>query len=110
MAIKTKDQLLTTLKERTTDDASDETLAFIEDMTDTLNDFEAKTKEQTDWKKKYEENDSAWREKYKERFFEPSAGGYHGGKGGIEDHFDIDDQDEPKKPKTFAELFTVEKK
>lgn len=110
MAIKTKDELLTTLKQRTAEDTTDETLTFIEDVTDTLNDLEAKTKEQTDWKKKYEENDSAWREKYKERFFEPSAGGYHNGKGGIDDHFDIDNQDdEEKKPKTFEDLFTIEK-
>lgn len=109
MAIKTKDELLTVIKQRTAEDTTDETLAFIEDVTDTLNDFEAKTKEQTDWKKKYEENETAWRKKYKERFFEPSAGGYHGGEGGIEDHFDIDNQGEEKKPKTFEDLFTIEK-
>ena len=68
--IKTKDELLNILKERVGDDTSDEALAFIEDITDTITDFEKRAEgDGVDWKKKYEDNDAEWRAKYKERFF-----------------------------------------
>lgn len=52
------------------DDTSDESLKFVEDMTETYDYLETKRKEDdVDWQKKYEENDRAWREKYKRRFF-----------------------------------------
>lgn len=69
MAIKTKDELMNEIKEKFKDDTSDETLAFLGDITDTVNDYDAKVKDSTDWKKKYEDNDKKWRDKYKERFF-----------------------------------------
>ena len=64
-----KDQLLSKIKERIGEDTSDEALRFIEDVTDTIDDYESKTKDNTDWKKKYEDNDAEWRKKYKDRFF-----------------------------------------
>lgn len=68
--IKTKDELLNILKERIGEDTSDEALAFIEDITDTITDFEKRAEgDGVDWKKKYEDNDAEWRAKYKERFF-----------------------------------------
>lgn len=52
------------------DDTSDESLQFIEDMTETYDFLETKRNESDiDWEKKYEENDKAWREKYRRRFF-----------------------------------------
>ena len=71
MAVKTKDELLEIIKGRIGDDTSDETISFIEDITDTLSDYEEKVKNSNteDWKTKYEENDKMWREKYRERFF-----------------------------------------
>lgn len=71
MAVKTKDELLKIIKERIGDDTSDETISFIEDITDTLYDYEEKAtnSDTEDWKTKYEENDKMWREKYRERFF-----------------------------------------
>ena len=71
MAVKTKDELLEIIKERIGDDTSDETISFIEDITDTLSDYEEKVtnSDTEDWKTKYEENDKMWREKYRERFF-----------------------------------------
>lgn len=71
MAVKTKDELLEIIKERIGDDTSDETISFIEDITDTLSDYEEKATNlnNEDWKTKYEENDKMWREKYRERFF-----------------------------------------
>lgn len=68
--VKTKDELLNILKERIGEDTSDEALAFIEDITDTITDFEKRAEgDGVDWKKKYEDNDAEWRAKYKERFF-----------------------------------------
>lgn len=71
MAVRTKDELLEIIKERIGDDTSDETISFIEDITDTLSDYEEKATNSNneDWKTKYEENDKMWREKYRERFF-----------------------------------------
>lgn len=71
MAVKTMDELLDIIKTKVGDDTSDETIAFIEDITDTLTDYERKiaNSENENWKTKYEENDKKWREKYRERFF-----------------------------------------
>ena len=71
MAVKTKDELLEIIRERIGDDTSDEAISFIEDITDTLSDFEEKAinSNTDDWKTKYEENDKMWREKYRKRFF-----------------------------------------
>lgn len=98
MAVKTREEILEEVKARVGDQTDDETIAFLEDVTDTLTDLETKAKSDgTDWKAKYEENDAEWRKKYTERFYssdpnneqEPSKSG-----------------DTPK-PKTFAELFTT---
>ena len=71
MAVRTKDELLEIIKGRIGNDTSDETISFIEDITDTLSDYEEKAtnSDNEDWKTKYEENDKMWREKYRERFF-----------------------------------------
>ena len=69
MAILSREDLLAKLRERIGEDTSDEALQFIEDVSDTFGDFETKTKDSTDWKNKYEENDKQWRKKYKDRFF-----------------------------------------
>ena len=71
MAVRTKDELLEIIKGRIGDDTSDETISFIEDITDTLSDYEEKAtnSDTEDWKTKYEENDKMWKEKYRERFF-----------------------------------------
>ena len=59
-----KEQLLESIKTKFADDTSDETLKFIEDITDTINDMDS-----GDWENRYKENDAMWRQKYKERFF-----------------------------------------
>lgn len=101
MAILTKSELLAKLKERTSEDTGDDTLKFIEDVTDTLNDFESKAKDTTDWEKKYKENDEQWRKKYKERFFTTPI---------QEDEQDIPTEEEPKLEKlTYENLFKEEK-
>ena len=101
MAILTKAELLAKLKERTSEDMGDDTLKFIEDVTDTLTDFEIKAKDTTDWEKKYKENDEQWRKKYKERFFTTPV---------QEDEQDIPNEEEPKLEKlTYENLFKEEK-
>lgn len=68
MAIKSREDLLKSLTTLIGDNSTDENLAILEDVTDTLKDYEEKTADQTDWKSKYEQNDADWRKKYKERF------------------------------------------
>ena len=101
--VKTKDELLKILQDRIGEDTSDEALAFIEDVTDTITDLETRAAgDGEDWKKKYEENDAAWRTKYKERFFS----------GEVKEKPDKEEesQDEDEKPLTFDSLFAEEKK
>lgn len=94
MAIRTREELLNAVRERIGDDTSDEALAFIEDVQDTINNYENNTNNDgTDWKKKYEDNDKEWRTKYRDRFFH----------GGVEQ--DDDEPDTPPKRLTFDELF-----
>lgn len=70
MAIKTRDELLASLRDRFGDDTSDETLALLEDVTDTFTDLEDKAKgDGKDWRAEAERIDAEWRAKYKERFF-----------------------------------------
>lgn len=67
MAVRTKEELLELVKNRIGEDNSDEALAFIEDITDTFSDLEAKSS--TDWKEMYDALNNEWRERYKARFF-----------------------------------------
>lgn len=102
--VKTKDELLNILKERIGEDTSDEALAFIEDVTDTITDLETRAAgDGEDWKKKYEENDAAWRSRYKERFFGGESKDQTENKEKSQD-------DDDEKPLTFDSLFTEEKK
>lgn len=86
MAKRTFAELVEQIKTYTGDRDDDETLSLMEDINDTLNN-------ETDWQAKYNENDKAWRAKYKQRFETGSA----------------DDPDEPyepeEKPMTFDQLF-----
>lgn len=66
MAVISKEDLLKRISERIGDDNSDEALSLLEDVSDTITDFEKRDSE--DWKAKYEENDEKWRKKYRERF------------------------------------------
>ena len=96
MAVRTKEELLESIKGLLADDTSDESIALLEDVTDTFD--EQKTKTDTeDWKKKYEENDREWRQKYRDRFFST----------GSEDVPPPKElQPEPdNSPKTFEDLF-----
>lgn len=70
MAVRTIEEILESFKVRLGEKPDDESISFLEDVTDTLDDFEKRAKgDGTDWKSKYEENDANWRKKYTERFF-----------------------------------------
>lgn len=72
MAVLNKEDFMKRLQERIGDDTSDDAMTFIEDMTDTYNDFETRASgsSEDEWKQKYDDLDKSWREKYKARFFE----------------------------------------
>lgn len=92
--IKTKDDLMELIKSRLPEDMSDDDISFLEDITDTVNDFENRAKDSTDWKAKYEENDREWKQKYTERFFNKDP------------EPEPEPEPEPVAPKTFDDLFT----
>lgn len=86
MAKRTFAELVERIKTYTGDRDDDETLNLMEDINDTLNN-------ETDWQAKYNENDKAWRAKYKQRFETGTAD-------------EPDEPDEPEeKPMTFEQLF-----
>lgn len=76
MPVLKKDELVLKLKNIIGDRTDNEALNFIEDTVDTLNSLEnngnfeqERKKLNDDWQKKYDDNDKAWREKYRSRFF-----------------------------------------
>lgn len=79
------------------EDNSDEAIGLLEDITDTLNDYEERTADNTNWKERYEANDKEWRDKYKERFMSGDTS---------KDEEIIDEEEEPERKYTFEELFT----
>lgn len=95
MAVRTREEILQSVRERFGDDTSDDSLALVEDITDTITDLENKANnDNTNWEQKYKDNDAAWRKKYRDRFFSDNSG---------------DDNDEPEEPKkknyTYENLF-----
>ena len=96
MAVKTKEEILESIKGLMADDTSDESIALLEDISDTFDEQKNNT-DTEDWKKKYEDNDREWRQKYRDRFFSTGS----------------DDVPKPKElqpepdnsPKKFEDLF-----
>lgn len=62
----TRDEILSQCREIIGERNDDSVLNFLENLSDTL---EA---DSIDWQKKYNELDTSWREKYKDRFFNTS--------------------------------------
>ena len=105
MSVLSKEDFMNSIKGRVGEDTSDEAIKFIEDMTYTFNDLTNRIGDKEDWKTKYEENDKAWKQKYRDRFFNTEA------KEEIEEHEKEKEKemeiDEPKKL-TFDALFKTE--
>jgi hypothetical protein len=66
MAIRTTEELLDIVKRRIGDDISDDAIQLVEDVTDTLRDWESRAS--VDWETRYRENDDEWRRRYIQRF------------------------------------------
>lgn len=101
MAVRTREEILESIRNIVGDSTDDNTLQVLEDVTDTFTDFENKTANQTDWEARYKENDEGWRKKYAERFYtgDPSVPP----KNNDTVIYESDD-----KPTRFEELFTTE--
>lgn len=69
MAVLKREEYFNRLQDYVGDDTSDKGISLVEDFTDTFNAFEEKKSDEIDWKKKFEDNDRAWRERYSRRFF-----------------------------------------
>lgn len=92
MAVRTQEELMNAVRQYIGDNDDDNALALIEDINDTITDATANNG--TDWKKQYEENDAAWRKRYRDRFFTSSM-----------PSSDEDEPEEDNKPLTFESLF-----
>lgn len=100
MAVVNKDTIMERLRENFNDNDSDDVLGLLEDVTDTLNDYQSRLEENGDWKERYEQNDREWRQKYKDRFFnnEPEP----------DPEPEPDKDPEQATPTAFEELFHFE--
>ena len=95
MAIKSNEDLMNGIRSILGDRTDEAALGLLEDMDDTLKDYA--TNANIDWKNKYEENDAAWKQKYRDRFF-----------GAVVDE-DEKLKDEPEEKKlTYDSLFKEE--
>lgn len=95
MSVRTREELLTSIRTFLPDDTADDAIALIEDVSDTLTDYENKASNNGEnWEQKYRDNDAAWRKKYRDRFF-----------GAPPAPEDDPPTDEPRKPLTYENLF-----
>lgn len=94
MAKLSKDELIEKIKKYVGDRTDDETIAIIEDISDSIDSSDA-----DEWKQKYEENDKMWRDKYISRFLEKK-----------EDELDTptEHEEEEKEYNSFEDLFEEE--
>lgn len=97
--ILSREDLISAVRNIFGEDSTDEQISFIENLSDTVSDFEERITTSGDWKTKYEENDASWRKRYTERFINPTVTGEKIIEEQLEDV--IDDGS----PKSFAELF-----
>ena len=99
--VRTKEEILASIKSRIGEDTSDEAIALVEDINDSFDDLTTRVNEAGDWKARYEQNDQDWRKKYQERFFTPSEG---------DPLMEEIKKEEPDKPKVlkFEDLFSTE--
>lgn len=93
--IKSTTELLDSLRTKLGDDISDESLALIEDVNDTMNDLKNKATKAEEFEQKYKDNDAEWRKKYRDRFFNTES---------TETEDDYRDE-EDNKMRTFEDLF-----
>ena len=93
----TREEYVSKIKETIGKDESDEATALIGDLCDTYDALSAGANDSEVWKQKYEENDKAWREKYRSRFYD--------GDGQVTQEFAAPDPEPAKKPMNYEDLF-----
>lgn len=96
MAIRTRDEIMSQLQTIIGEDTSDETLTFIQDVSDTLGDNNS-AQRITELETQLQTQDNEWRKKYRDAFFT-----------GKPDESLDDDFEEKKKPKRFEDLFSTQ--
>ena len=70
MAVLSREEYFSRLNEQIGTDTSEESIRFLEDMTDTYNDMENRGNgDGVDWEQRYHDLDEAWKAKYQHRFF-----------------------------------------
>ena len=107
MAVRTREELLKIVRDYVKDNTDDATLQRLEDVDDTFKDFAEKSKDEIDWKAKFEENDKEWRTKYKERFM---SGGDDEKKDNNPTPADEKKEEDEDEKETFNDLFSEERK
>lgn len=95
MAIKSITELIESARSIIGENTSDEALGFMDDLSDTMEDYNKKTEDSTNWHQKYDENDAMWRKRYADRF---------NGKPVEEEEDDSYELPDPPK-KTYLDLF-----
>ena len=96
MAVRSREEITSTLTTIIGDSTSDDAIAIFEDIADTFADLEGRARgDGKDWKAEAERIDKEWREKYVNRFKS----------GAVDNDPDDDPKPEPKKAYTFENLF-----
>lgn len=93
MAIKTRDELLTSISDILGDNNSDEALQLLTDIKDTLGN-ETDAQRITELENQLKEQDATWRKKYRDAFLN-----------GADESFE---EEQNKTPKRFEDLFKTE--
>ena len=92
MAVLSRDEYFARLHDRLGADTSEESITFLEDMTDTYNDMESRVNgDGVNWEQKYHDLDESWKARYQHRFFN---GGDRGIPNGMTDCDAGDDSDD----------------
>ena len=97
MARRTREELVAAFRAYAGDRNDDDTIALMEDISDSFWDGE-------DWQAKYEENDRQWRERYLSRFSYSQGGGLEPDEEDPQEEQKVE-VDTPPENETFEELF-----
>ena len=95
MAIRTRDEIMSQLQNIIGEDTSDETLTFIQDVSDTLGD-NSSAQRISDLEKQLQDQDQDWRKRYRDAFFT-----------GKPDEAIKDEEEDNPPPRKFEDLFKV---
>lgn len=92
--VKSKEDILSAIKEQFGEEPNDAVISILEDVSDTIDGVN----KGEDWKEKYEENDRNWRKKYTERFVASPVND-------TQQETEQSETEPDEEPKTFEDLF-----